>query len=260
MKLGADTGMPGAVDLSAEISWLRSQLTPEEGERFRQLSRLCAHGMQETIQEIRPGMTEFEIAGLLSQTVEGKGVQAIVNLIATDERIFSFRHPLPTSKKLERYAMLVLCGRKEGLICSLTRLLHFGPLPAEVCKKAEAVARIDAAMIAATRPGRSLGEVFQEAQKVYALVGFPDEWRDHHQGGSAGYAPREITATPASTQPVMIGQTFAWNPSIKGVKSEDTILVGEQSNEILTEMNDWPAVEVKIGDQILRRPAIFEKE
>jgi antitoxin VapB len=76
----------------------------------------------------------------------------------------------------------------------------------------------------------------------------------------AGYEPREITATPTSTQPILSGQTFAWNPSIKGVKSEDTILVGEQFNEILTEMNDWPAIEVRIGDQIIKRPAILEIE
>jgi antitoxin VapB len=216
--------------------------------------------MKQTVEAIRPGMTEFEIAGLLSQTVESKGVQTIVNLIATDERVFSFRHPLPTSKKLERYAMLVLCGRKEGLVCSLTRLIHFGPLPDDVRRKGEIVARIDAAMIAATRPGHTLGEVFRKAQTAYASVGCPDEWQLHHQGGLAGYEPREITATPTSTQPILSGQAFAWNPSIKGVKSEDTILVGEQSNEILTEMNDWPAIEVRIGDQIIKRPTILEIE
>ena len=75
----------------------------------------------------------------------------------------------------------------------------------------------------------------------------------------AGYAPREITATPRSTQPILVGQAFAWNPSITGVKSEDTILVGEHTNEILTEMADWPTIEVQIRDQIIKRPAILEK-
>jgi antitoxin VapB len=67
--------------------------------------------MRQAIMAVRPGMSEFEIAGLLSQAVESRGVQTIVNLIATDERIFSFRHPLPTSKKLQHYAMLIVCGR-----------------------------------------------------------------------------------------------------------------------------------------------------
>ena len=259
MKLGADTFHPNAINLSCEIDSLRSHLTAEDGQRFRALGALCAQGMQAAVDVVRPGMTEFEIAGALSQAVESRGVQAIVNLIATDERISSFRHPLPTSKKLQQYAMLILCGRKWGLICSITRLVYFGQLPTDLRRKAEAIAQIDAEMIAATHPGNTLGDVFRQAQAAYAWTGFPDEWQLHHQGGLAGYAPREVTATPRSTQPILMGQAFAWNPSIKGVKSEDTILVGEHKNEILTEMSGWPIIDVKIGNQTIKRPAILEK-
>jgi antitoxin VapB len=260
MKLGADICFPGALDLSNEVAGLRSQLTIEEGKRFRELGALCALGMKQAVDAVRPGMNEYEIAGILAQAIESRNIQAIVQLIATDERISSYRHPLPTAKQLRKYAMLILCGRKWGLICSVTRLVHFGALPAELRLKAEAVARIDAEMIAATRPNNTLGDVFSRARSIYASVGYPDEWQLHHQGGSAGYAPREVTATPASTQPILVGQAFAWNPSITGAKSEDTILVGERSNEIITEMADWPTTDVQIGDQIIRRPAILEKE
>jgi len=260
MKLGADTSFSNALDLSSEIATLRAQLTPEEGKRYIELGRLCAHGMRQAIEAVKPGMTEYEIAGLLAQSVESKGVQAVVNLIATDERIFSYRHPLPTAKKLRNYAMLILCGRKWGLICSATRFVHFGKLPDEIRHKAGAVARIDAEMTAATRPGRTLGDVFSRAQSAYAEAGYPNEWQLHHQGGSAGYAPREITATPNSPEPILLGQAFAWNPSITGAKSEDTILVGEGSNEIITEMVDWPSIDVQVDEQIIKRPAILEKE
>jgi Xaa-Pro aminopeptidase len=258
MKLGTDTAFPNAREMAAEIAGLRFVLTQEEGERFRTLGTLCAEGMRMAVKAVQPGMTEYEIAAVLSQAVESRGVQAIVNLIATDERIFSYRHPLPTSKKLQRYAMLILCGRKWGLICSLTRFIHFGALPDEVRRKAEAVAKIDATMITATRPGHTMGEVFQQAQSAYVSSGFPDEWKLHHQGGLAGYAPREITATPTSGQPILAGQAYAWNPSIAGTKSEDTILVGERTNEILTEMKDWPTAEIQIGGKTIKRPAILE--
>lgn len=260
MKLGADTSLSNVLDVSREIASLRTQLIPEEDNRYRELGKLCAQGMQQAIKAVKPGMSEYEIAGALAQSVESKGVQVVVNLVAVDERIFSYRHPLPTDKQLRDYAMLVLCGRKWGLICSVTRFVHFGALPDEIRHKAEAVARIDAEMIAATRPGKTLGDVFSLAQATYAATGFPDEWQLHHQGGSAGYAPREVTATPASLEPILLGQAFAWNPSITGTKSEDTILVGESSNEIITEMADWPSIEVQIGDQIIKRPAIFVKE
>jgi Xaa-Pro aminopeptidase len=258
LRLGADWPYPGAADLSGDLARLRANLTPEEGERFRVLGRLCAEAMDGAVRAVRPGQTEYQIAGLLAHEAERRGVQAIVNLIATDERVFAFRHPLPTDKELERYAMLVLCGRRWGLVCSVTRFVHFGQLPDDLRHKAEAVARIDAAFIAATRPGRSLGEIFQRGMAAYAETGFPDEWRLHHQGGPVGYEPREYLATPHSTDVVSIGQVYAWNPSITGAKSEDTILVGEGSNEVLTAIENWPTLPVTVDDQEMVRPAILE--
>jgi Xaa-Pro dipeptidase len=93
-------------------------------------------------------------------------------------------------------------------------------------------------MITGARPGRTLGDVFSKTQSVYAETGYPDEWQLHHQGDPVGYAPREVTAIPASPEPILVGQTCAWNPSITGAKSEDTISVSGGSNEIITEMID----------------------
>ena len=249
LKLASDGFYPGASDLSVELARVRANLTPEEGRRFRDLGRCCAQALQTAAYSVKPGQTEYEIAAMLAAEAEGQGVQAIVNLIATDERIFSFRHPLPTSKKLDRYAMLILCGRKDGLICSLTRLVHFGPLSDDLKRKAKACAKVDVAFIKSTRPGQTLGDIFENAVSTYAVIGYPDEWRKHHQGGASGYEPREYLAVPGSPDRVSTGQVYAWNPSITGYKSEDTILVGEVHNEILTEMPDWP---VTVIDGIAR--------
>jgi len=258
MKLGADGAIPGAVDLTDEIAWLRSQLTEEEDQRYRLLSRECAEGMKQAVDASRPGMTEYQLAGLLSNAVESRGVQVVVNLIAADERVYAYRHPLPTNKKLRKYAMLVLCGRKWGLVSSLTRLVHFGPIPDDLRRKVEAVAQVDAIMIGFTRPGNTLGEVFHQAQEAYASTGYPEEWTLHHQGGIAGYEPREVIALPTSSQPVLCGQAYAWNPSITGTKSEDTVIVGETENEVLTDIEGWPAIEVWVDKRTIVRPAILE--
>jgi len=260
LRLGADVSYPGTTDISAELARLRAVLSAEEIERFRTLSGVCAEAMDSAIRAVRPGQTEYQIAGLLAQEADSRGAQAIVNLIATDERIFSFRHPLPTDKKLDRYAMLVLCGRRWGLVCSITRLVHFGPLPDELRRKSEAVAQVDAAFISATRPGRTLGEIFEVAQKTYAQTGFADEWTLHHQGGPAGYEPREYVAVPGSRDVVAVGQTYAWNPSITGAKSEDTILVGEDGNEVLTTIGDWPMLSATVEGlaEPTPRPGILE--
>jgi antitoxin VapB len=258
LKLGADGPYPGTTDLSGDLARLRANLTSEEGERFRALGRLCAEAMERAVRAVRPGQTEYQIAGSLAHEAQSRGAQAIVNLVATDGRIFNYRHPLPTSKKLERYAMLVLCGRQQGLVCSVTRFVHFGRLPDDLRRKTEAVAQVDATFIAATRPGQTLGAIFQRARAVYAETGFPDEWTLHHQGGPAGYEPREFIATPGSDDAVLLGQVYAWNPSITGTKSEDTVLVGETGNEVLTAIEDWPTLRVTVEGQDYARPAILE--
>jgi Xaa-Pro aminopeptidase len=258
LRLGCDGPAPDAVDLSAEVSRLRANLLPEEGERFKTLGRLCAEAMDAAIRAVRPGQTEQEIAARLAHETQQRSAQPIVNLIATDERIFKFRHPLPTDKRMERYAMLVLCGRKWGLVCSITRLVHFGKLPDEMKRKMQATAQVDATFIAATRPGQTIGQVFARAQAAYAATGFADEWQLHHQGGPAGYEPREWVATPGATDVVCVGQVYAWNPSITGTKSEDTILIGESGNEVLTTITGWPVLPITIDGQTIQRPPILE--
>jgi antitoxin VapB len=258
LRLGADVPYPAAQDLSAEMSLLRAALSSEEGERFRSLGRACAEAMDAAARAVQPGQSEYEIAARLDSETFSRGVQPIVNLVATDERIFAYRHPLPTGKRLERYAMLVLCGRRDGLVCSLTRLVHFGRLPDELRHKAQVVSQVDAAFVAGSRPGRTLGDVLQDAIRAYARAGFAEEWNLHHQGGLAGYEPREAIATPGSMLSIAAGNALAWNPSITGTKSEDTILVGEQENEILTVIAGWPEEAVVVNGREILRPAILE--
>jgi antitoxin VapB len=105
-----------------------------------------------------------------------------------------------------------------------------------------------------------LGSIFEDAVATYARVGYADEWKLHHQGGPAGYEPREYVATPGSAELVAVGQAYAWNPSITGAKSEDTMLVGEANNEILTTISGWPMLPIAVEGQPepVMRPAILE--
>ncbi|MCB0130386.1 MAG: aminopeptidase P family protein [Caldilineaceae bacterium] len=257
LRVGADSARPDAVNLAADVARLRVNLSPEEVSRFQELGQICAAAMDEAIRSIKPGMSEYEIAGTLAQSTEKRGAQPIVNLIATDERIFRFRHPLPTAKTMDAYAMLVLCGRRQGLVASITRLVHFGALSDELQRKMDATATVDAAFLSATRPGATLGQVVQAAQEAYAATGFADEWMLHHQGGPAAFEPREYLGVPGSTDTVQANQVYAWNPSITGTKSEDTILIGETENSVLTTIAGWPMIDSSVNGQTLARPAIL---
>lgn len=225
-RIASDTSLPGTTGVGGEISRLRSRLLPVEVERFRLLAAECANVMNAAVRSTQPGQSEYEIAAHLWAAAQPRGIQVIVNLIATDERIRRYRHPLPTTKTLDRHALLVMCGRRDGLVASVSRIVHFGPVPEEIQRAQDAVAHVDAAAISASRPGRTLGDVFGEIQRAYADAGFPDGWQGHHQGGVAAYEPREYLALPNNEDVLEPGMVCAWNPSLPGAKSEDSVIVG----------------------------------
>ena len=259
-RIWSDTGGTAQeADLTAALRDLRTQLTTNEVARFREVGALAAAAMAEAIRQVRPGMTEYEAAALLDSATRVRGAVPIVNLVASDERIARYRHPLPSSKVIDRYVMLVLCARRAGLVASVTRLAHFGPLPEDLQRRAAAVARVDARMILGTQPGRTLGEMFALARTAYADEGYPEAIAEHHQGGSAGYQTREALARPEDPTLIAIHQAFAWNPSVRGVKSEDTIILGPDGPEVVTAIEGWPVDEIISDGQTIARPAILER-
>ena len=57
--------------------------------------------------------------------------------------------------------------------------------------------------------------------------------------------------------PVEVGHAVAWNPTVQGAKAEDTFLVGEDENEMVSNSSTWPTVEVEVDGRVFTRPAIF---
>ncbi len=250
--------IPGGVDMSADLQALRMVLGPGERARMREVCAEAAEVMLEAVPAVHPGMAEFEAAALLAGASRKRGGGATVTLVGSDERIYRYRHCLPTRKPIERYVMLILCYRRYGLVTALTRSIYFGTLPDELRATALAVARVDAAMIQGTRPGKSHADMFALARQAYIAEGHPEAIEEHHQGGSIGYLSREILATPETDAPIVVGEAFAWNPSIRGAKSEDTILLGEDGPEVLTRTDGWPMWPITLGGQEVARPAILE--
>ena len=243
--------------VASDIQRLRTTLQPGEVGRLRHACLLAADVLREVVAQVTPGMTEHAIAGMLDGASRARGGVAVVTLVGSDERIASYRHPLPTGKAIERYVMLVLCLRWHGLVAATTRLVHFGALPDDLEARARAVAAVDAFMIQGTQARRTLAEQWELAARAYRDVGYPEAIEEHHQGGSIGYLTRERLATPDDTTPMELSQAFAWNPSVRGVKSEDTILLTADGTEVLTAMPEWPTWDVTLDGKRWQRPAIL---
>jgi antitoxin VapB len=185
-------------------------------------------------------------------------MRSLVTLVAADDRLAKYRHPVPTSEKFEKTVMLVTCGRRHGLIVSLTRIATIGRASSELIRRTEAAAFVNASLWHATREGTSGGELYDTAAIAYGEAGFPDEIDKHHQGGGAGYRTREWVAHPNSIEVVGPDQAFAWNPSITGTKVEETIIVRGGRCENITASHKFPQIVTVIGGVEYRSPGILE--
>ncbi|MFJ7977350.1 M24 family metallopeptidase [Peribacillus sp. NPDC096379] len=256
-KIASDVSIGDFLDFGHELTSLRYTLTSDEIDRYRWLSKQAAMAVESTCREIQPGWTEFEIQAHLAAKVIKRGINPQLILVSTDERVFKYRHPIPTDKKLANYAMIVLCAEKWGLVANVTRFVHFGELPAEINENKQKLVQIDVAMNAATRPGVAVKDVLKTAFAKYEEVGYGEDWRFLHQGGPTGYASREFLATPNAEGTVLENQAFAWNPAIRGIKSEDTFLVGKEENEYLTDTGEWVYLKVNHNGKTYVRPDIL---
>ncbi len=242
-EIGSDISAPGLV--LVHLGALRASLTEAEIVRYRWLGRKTADATAEVLQELQPGITEYEMEALISDLLLCEGILPSVLLMAVDERILNYKHAVARGRSLERYGMLNLCSRKWGLAISITRFVHFGELPSELAARFASAARVNAALMDATRSGKTSAELFRAAQNAYTAEEFPGEEEFHHQGGATGYGEREWLATPAGKEIVVNNQAFAWNPSIRGGKVEDTVLLHDGRIETLTETPDLPVVDTE---------------
>jgi Xaa-Pro aminopeptidase len=202
-------------------------------------------------------MTEYDIAARVALECAERDILCLVDLVAADDRISKYRHPLPTANHLQSTLLVALTGRRHGLHASVTRMVSVDEPDADLAARHEAVTRVDARAIVESSPGASLGEVLARAIEQYELEGFPEEWRLHHQGGLTGYAGREVFAVPGSRYVLKEDQVVAWNPSITRVKSEDTVLIAGGEPEILTRDPEWPEQATVIPQGAITRPSLW---
>jgi Xaa-Pro aminopeptidase len=258
-RLAADVPVAGAqaAPLPAEFNRLRWKLTAGEVERYHALCDDVVAAVESVCRGAFIGQTENELAGVTAFELRKRGCLPWVLLVAADDRVGKYRHPLPVDRLANRYFMIAVGAERGGLIAACTRLASFGKVPGELAQRHHAVVRVDAALASATRPGATLGEIFAEAQAAYATVGFEDAWMFHHQGGSIGYLPREVKAAPGDATVALDCQAFAWNPSIEGTKSEDTILCLESGATPLASPTQWPMIEAEWRGFSMARPDIL---
>ena len=210
------------------------------------VARDTAAATVEVLEGLTPGVSEHEMTARASAALLTRGIDPTVLLMGVDERVHRYKHAVPRAGVLQRYGMVNLCARRSGLVVSITRFVHFGKPPAELAAAFTAAAQVYAHLLHATREGAVSSEIYVAAQRAYAAAGDADEIERHHQGGPCGYAERDWIITPHGTERVTTPQAFAYNPSLRGAKAEDTVVLANGKIEVLTKTPQLPEVETII--------------
>jgi antitoxin VapB len=258
-KIAADIAGAGAEKPGEKLEALRYSLTGAELARCRELGRVTAAIVEQTARDIVPGETEEQIQGRLLGRLYKENIVSTVVLVAADGRIPAYKHAITKNTPVHRHAIISVCAKKHGLIVAVTRAIHFGPLPPEMQQRQEKLNTIYAEMLRATTAGAGAAAVFEKTLAAYAAAGFPDGWTAHHQGGPIGYRERDYKIFPGCPQTLCDRQAFAWNPTLPGVKIEETFVIRDGIYEFLTQTGDWPSQAMTINNTAIQIPQILIK-
>lgn len=266
--IGDRSPEPAAADIAVsgfdrvDPAELRQPLTENEIDRYRQLGREVARSVEAACEAAPGGVTERALAADLTGALADRGIRASVVLVGNGDRTQRYRHFTPTDATIDDYALVSVTAERAGLHVSLTRILAVDS-PGGLLDQYEAVASVETAALAATQRvgtnGGTAADVFTAIQAAYDAIGHGGEWRNHHQGGAAGYAGREWIATPENQRSVRLPMAFAWNPTCPGMKSENTWLVTEDEIACLT-TGGWDTIDISTpdGSTTLSHPAPFQ--
>jgi Xaa-Pro aminopeptidase len=237
----SDAPMEGTRCAPVDITALHYPLTEREMEQCRKIGAKTEQIIAGVAAEVRPGMTERKVAAMLLSEYAGMDMSCDVLLVAGDERIAKYRHPLPTDKVVERTLLIHPAVRWGGLHANVTRMIHFGAaVPDGTARSHEAASRIEAAAISMCRPGQRFSQILVAQKELYASTGFADEWRNHFQGGITGYVLADATRCLDESACVSQNQAFDWFITITGAKVEELCLTGSSGPEVPSVAGGWP--------------------
>ena len=231
------------VPASAFLRELRAQKDPEELERMEQAQRIAEKALGQILAEIRPGVTEKEIAARLQYLMLHFGAERMsFDPIVASGPNGSMPHAVPTERKIQTGEFVTMdfgCVYK-GYCSDMTRTVCVGRPTEEMKRVYETVLRAQLTGIAAARAGATGAQIDGAAREVIRRAGY-GEYFGHAFGHGVGAEIHESpNATPGNDKPLPVGSVISAEPGIYlpgrfGVRIEDVLVLEEGGCRDLTE-------------------------
>ncbi len=230
------------VPASGLLQQLRQSKDEEEIRRMKAAQRIAEQALLQLWEEIRPGMTEKEIAARLQYLMLLGGAERMSfdSIVAGGENS-SMPHAVPTDRKLRDGDFLTIdfgCVY-EGYCSDTTRTVAIGHVTDEMRKVYDTVLEAQLAGIALAKAGVIGRDVHEAAHEVIRNAGY-GSFFGHGYGHSLGIEIHEPPYFNArSTGPMPLNAAVSAEPGIYlpgrfGVRIEDVIILREDGCEDIT--------------------------
>ena len=231
------------VDVTRLLSDVRMVKTPQELDWMRMACAVTDRALEESFQQLRCGMTEMELATIISNEMQSRGGSVAFNIVLFGERA-ALPHGRPSGRTLKPGdAILVDTGTTiHGYYSDLTRTVFYGEPSKRQREIYDVVCEANRVGYEAVKPGATCESVDAAARKVIDDAGF-GEYFIHRLGHGVGLQGHErpylVKDNSLELEP---GMTFTIEPGIYivgeiGVRVEDTVVCTPEGCERMTRMN-----------------------
>ncbi len=230
----------------AAFAELRLVKGSEEVERMESATRIAETAIQETLPHVHIGMTERDVAALLTINLlkAGSEPELPFNPIVAAGPNSALPHATPTDRKLTQGDLLLIDwgARHGGYISDLTRTYALGKVDDELEEIHSIVVRAHEAGRGAIAPENPCSQVDKAARSVIDAAGYGDHFI-HRTGHGIGLETHEPPYIREDNDRNLIkGMTFTVEPGIYlpqkgGVRIEDDLIVTEDGSRSLSTLS-----------------------
>ena len=210
LRTALEQALPKAKFVVADGPMVDCMLVKDEMELdyMRKVGALCTLGFETLRDNIRPGITETELVGIMEATLRKAGCTGwwVPNQAGTGEKVLLDHYPADTVIQPNHYVKAGVHATYKlycGDICNVFALRKAEPSYVKLCKTAEDAAQ---KTLDAMRPGVKCNELYFVYQKYMADHGYEKccDWYLGHGLGTAHHAPLLSPHDPTVLQKDMI--------------------------------------------------------
>lgn len=236
-------------DATAILSELRLVKEEEEIERIREASRVASVGMKSSVEAVKPGLTESQIAAEAEYALRQAGAEDFWKTYVSSGPRTNVAHGVPTSRKLETgdLVMIDIHPIVNGYSSDICRTVSVGKPTAEQQTAYDLYIKALLATIAKVKAGADMVELEETMHGILKTaghgphifgplihgIGINFEESPLPPGHAFFHGEKSPPPLPANVV-IALGNcglyTGPW-----GVRVEDTVLVGDEGPMILTE-------------------------